>query len=77
MVQVKDPYRWLENEDSEETKTFIKEQNEVTEKYLESCDKRQQIKSILTKFWNYPKFSVPKKNGKYYFTFANTGLQNH
>jgi len=73
---VKDPYRWLEDDQSEETKKWVIEQNKITDKYLSQIPFRNTIKKRLTKLWNYAKFSPPSKvAGKYYF-FKNDGLQN-
>jgi prolyl oligopeptidase len=73
---VADPYRWLENPDSEETKKFIDEQNDVTMPFIQSCCAREDIKARLTKLWDFPKFGCPLKAGSRYFYFSNTGLQN-
>ncbi len=73
---VPDPYRWLEDDNSEETKAWIKAQNELTEWYLQQIPFRDQIKERLTKLWDYPRSSAPFKKGGYYFVFKNNGLQN-
>ncbi len=75
-IEVKDPYRWLENPDSEETKAWIAAQNEVTFAYLSQIPAREKIRQRLTELWNYEKFSVPFKRGERYFYFKNDGLQN-
>jgi prolyl oligopeptidase len=73
---VADPYRWLEDENSEETKNWVTAQNELTFGYLKGLSNRDQIKSRLTELWNYPKYSAPfKKKDKYYF-YKNDGIQN-
>ncbi|HON18424.1 MAG TPA: prolyl oligopeptidase family serine peptidase [Salinivirgaceae bacterium] len=73
---VPDPYRWLEDDNSEATKAWVTAQNAVTENYLKQIPFRDQIKARLTKLWDYPKSSAPFKKGGYYFVFKNNGLQN-
>lgn len=75
-TQVADPYRWLEDPDSAETKAWVDAQNALTFKYLESLPARQKIKDRLTKLWDYEKFGVPSKEGDRYFYSRNSGLQN-
>lgn len=75
-TQIRDPFRWLENADSEEVKQFVEAQNAVTNPFLEKCEVRGAIETRLTKLWNYPKYSCPTKRGSRYFYFKNTGLQN-
>ncbi len=73
---IKDPYRWLEDDQSEETKNWVKVQNKLTSGYLEQIPFRTAIKERLTEIWNFEKFGTPfKKAGVYYF-FKNDGLQN-
>ncbi|MCU4176372.1 prolyl oligopeptidase family serine peptidase [Carboxylicivirga sp. N1Y90] len=75
-TQVADPYRWLEDDRSEETAQWVKGQNYVTFSYLETVPFRDKIKERLTEVWNYPRRSAPwKAGGKYFFT-KNDGLQN-
>ena len=75
-TDVPDPYRWLEDDMSEETGAWVKAQNEVTYAYLESIPFRDALKKRMTEIWNYPKMSTPFKEGERYFYFYNTGLQN-
>ena len=75
-VKVPDPYRWLENADSEETRAWIEAQNKVTFDYLNRIPERAYIKERLTKLWNYEKYGAPFKEGGRYFYFKNDGLQN-
>jgi len=75
-VKVQDPYRWLEDPDSEETKAWVEAQNKVTFGYLEEIPVREQIKERVTKLWNYEKYGIPFKEGNRYFYFKNDGLQN-
>ncbi|AVH72090.1 prolyl oligopeptidase family serine peptidase [Nostoc sp. 'Lobaria pulmonaria (5183) cyanobiont'] len=81
---VADPYRWLEDPDSEETRTWIEAQNQVTFGYLSEISAREKIKQRLTKLWDYEKYGIPFKEGESlpdgsterYFYFKNDGLQN-
>jgi prolyl oligopeptidase len=75
-VKVADPYRWLENDNSAETKAWVESQNKVTFGYLEQIPERSKIKDRLTKLWNYERYGVPFKEGHRYFFTKNDGLQN-
>ncbi len=75
-VEVADPYRWLENDTSQETAEWVKAENEVTYGYLEKIEFREDIKERFTELWNYPKYGVPFKEGGKYFFSKNDGLQN-
>ncbi|CDJ27325.1 uncharacterized protein EMH_0030780 [Eimeria mitis] len=74
-TSVADPYRWLEDPESEETKAFVAAENEVSEKYL-NTPIRDQILKALTKFQDYPKFGTPFKEGDFWYSWRNAGLQN-
>ncbi|MEI8085532.1 MAG: prolyl oligopeptidase family serine peptidase [Paludibacter sp.] len=75
-VQVKEPYRWLENDTTVATAKWVKSQNKVTGDYLAQIPFRNELKKHLTNLINYPKYASPfKKNGKYFF-YKNNGLQN-
>ncbi|MBI1184062.1 prolyl oligopeptidase family serine peptidase [bacterium] len=73
--QVDDPYRWLEDDNSAETKAWVEAENKVTHNYLAQIPFREKIKARLTELWDYPKVSAPFKKGNYYYEFRNTGLQ--
>ncbi len=75
-VKVSDPYRWLENDTSTETKLWVEKQNEVTREYLSAIPFRNNIQERLTQLWNYEKFSAPFKEGDYIYFYKNDGLQN-
>ena len=73
---IADPYRWLENDTSSETKAWVKEQNQVTFSYLEKIPFREQMKNRIREVFNYPKYSIPFRNQDYYYFSKNDGLQN-
>jgi prolyl oligopeptidase len=75
-TKIADPYRWLEDDNSAETKAWVEAQNKVTFAYLNQIPEREQIKRRLTELWNYEKYSAPFKRGNRYFYFKNDGLQN-
>ena len=73
-TDVADPFRWLEKPETLEVKTWVDEQNEATQNYLATYPEREKVKEKLTKSWNYPKYSVPQKEGDYYYFHKNDGL---
>jgi len=73
---VADPYRWLEDDKSEETAKWVEAQNKVTEDYLSQIPFRESIHKRLTQLWNYPRYGVPFKEVNHYFFFKNDGIQN-
>ncbi|MGI8618737.1 MAG: S9 family peptidase, partial [Gemmatimonadaceae bacterium] len=75
-VSVADPYRWLEDSDSPETRAWIEAQNALTFGWLAGIPERPRIAARLTRLWNYARYGVPFKEGGRYFWFENSGLQN-
>ena len=75
-TKVEDPYRWLEDDNSNETKAWVEEQNKVTNAYLSAIPFRDKVKKRLEEMWNYAKYSSPFREGKYYYFYKNDGLQN-
>ena len=75
-TQVKDPYRWLEDDMSEETAGWVEDQNKTTFEYLENIPFREELKERLTTLWNYEKVGAPFKEGDYSYFYKNDGLQN-
>ncbi|GAB4207508.1 MAG: prolyl oligopeptidase family serine peptidase [Coleofasciculaceae cyanobacterium] len=75
-TKVADPYRWLEDLNSEETQAWIEAQNQLTSSYLSKIPEREPIKERITQLWNYEKYGIPFKQGNRYFYFKNDGLQN-
>ncbi|MDP1590588.1 MAG: S9 family peptidase, partial [Prosthecobacter sp.] len=75
-VKIADPYRWLEDDNSEETKAWVKAQNEVTFGYLEKLPRREEIQKRLKELWNYERVGMPFERGGRWFYSHNSGLQN-
>ena len=75
-TEVKDPYRWLEDDRSPETEAWVETQNKTTFSYLDSIHFREDLKNRLEKLWNYEKLGSPFKEGDYTYFYKNNGLQN-
>ena len=74
--EIVDNYRWLEDDRSTATETWVKAENEVTFDYLSKIPYREQIKERLTELWNYEKIGSPFTEGDYTYFYKNNGLQN-
>ena len=75
-TKVADPYRWLENDQAPDTKSWVQEENKVTQNYLSQIPYRDAIRKRLETLWNYEKYGAPFKEGKYTYFSKNTGLQS-
>lgn len=75
-TEIKDPYRWLEDDRSEETALWVKTQNKITFGYLNQIPYRNALKERLEKLWNYEKLGSPFNEGNHTYYFKNDGLQN-
>lgn len=75
-TEVGDPYRWLENDRSQETADWVKAQNQVTFDYLEKIPYREKIRQRIESLWSYEKRTAPIKHGDWYYFYKNDGLQN-
>jgi prolyl oligopeptidase len=75
-TEIIDNYRWLEDDKSKETESWVKAQNEVTFNYLSKIPYREQLKNRLSELWNYEKVSTPFKEGDFTYFYKNDGLQN-
>lgn len=75
-TKIADPYRWLEDENSEETKNWVTAQRKVTSTYIDSIPFRGKLKQQLTDLWDYESMSAPSKHGDYYVYTKNNGKQN-
>ena len=75
-TMVADPYRWLEDDNSTETKEWVIAQNELTNQYLSAIPYRDEIKKRFEELWDFQKYTAPYKHGAYYYFAKNDGLQN-
>src|SRR2546423_13632683 len=73
-TKVADPYRWLEDLDSAETKAWVEAENKLTFDYLNQIPERAAIKTRLTTLWNFERYGVPGEDGGGYFLTKNGGL---
>ncbi len=74
-TKVADPYRWLEDPDSPETRAWIEAENKLTFSFLDRIKQREPIRWRLTRLWNYERFGVPTKRGDRYLYTHNNGLE--
>src|SRR5262245_18904563 len=74
-TKVADPYRWMESLDSPDVASWVTAENQVTSAYLEKLPLRERFKQRITELWDYPKVSIPVREGGRYFFQKNTGLQ--
>ena len=75
-IDVKDSYRWLEDDRSKETESWVKTENETTFAYLNEISFRSDLKKRLEYLWNYEKISAPFREGDFTYFYKNNGLQN-
>jgi prolyl oligopeptidase len=75
-TEVKDPYRWLEDDNADNTARWVQKQNKVTFNYLEQIPFRSEIESKVKELIDYRRVSAPSKQGDYYYYYKNTGLQD-
>jgi prolyl oligopeptidase len=75
-TKVADPYRWLEDVDSPETREWITAENKVTNSFLDKIPARESIRKRLTSLWDYARYGIPTVRANRYFFTKNDGLQN-
>ena len=75
-TEVKDPYRWLEDDNAAETKTWVAAENAVTDQFMKAIPQRDEIRERLTKLWNFERLGLPEEQGGKWFFSKNSGLQN-
>ena len=70
-IQVEDPYRWMEDNNSAALKEWIDAENKLTFSFLESIPERKRIVDRLSQLWNYERYGIPFKQNNRYFIFKN------
>ncbi|VDM81591.1 unnamed protein product, partial [Strongylus vulgaris] len=75
-TKVTDPYRWMEDPDSAETRKFVDELNAISAPFIAEAPSREKLSERLTELWDYEKYSCPSKRGLFYYYSYNSGLQN-
>ncbi len=75
-IDINDPYRWLENDLSPEVTEWVKEENKLTQQYLEKIPYRQSLSSAYEEMLDYERVSMPFPEGSYTYFYKNSGLQN-
>ena len=75
-TKVADPYRWLEDDESKETKAWVEAQNRLAFGWLAEVPERDAIRKRLVSLWDYERFGLPSREGEWYVFAHNDGLQN-
>ena len=75
-TEVNDPYRWMEDDQSQKVKDWIENQNQLTFDYLDKISYREILRKRLEKLWDYEKIGTPFEEGDYTYFYKNDGLQN-
>jgi len=75
-TKVADPYRWLEDLDSPQTRAWVSSESALTDKYIAALPMRERLRRRIGQLYNYERFGVPFHGADRYFYAHNTGLQN-
>ena len=75
-VKVADPYRWLEEIDSPETRAWVTAQGALSRQFLDSIAGRESMTQRLRELWNFERWTPPVRHGEHWFYTHNDGLQN-
>src|SRR5580693_8433772 len=74
-TKVADPYRWMEDLDSKHVADWVAAENKLSFDYLANLPLREPFRKRITELWDYPKVSIPVREGGRYFYSKNSGLQ--
>ena len=75
-VQVPDPYRWMEDIDSPQTRAWVEAEAKQSSDYLAAIPGRDRIAARMRRIWNFERWSAPEKHGKWWIYSHNDGLQS-
>ena len=75
-TQVADPYRWMEELDSPETRAWVSAEGKLTDDYLASIKEREPLRKRIATLYDYEKFGTPFHEGGRYFYTHNSGMQD-
>src|SRR5690349_16604653 len=75
-TRIADPYRWLEDPDSEPTRAWVRAQNEVTHAFLDALPARGALEKRMSELWNFTRWGIPQHKSGLYLYARNDGLQN-
>jgi prolyl oligopeptidase len=73
--QVADPYRWLEDPDSPETRAWVAAQNDVTRAHLDALASRPWFGRTMAELVSRPRAGTPDRVGGRYVVSRNDGTQ--
>ena len=73
-MAVADPYRWLEDPDSPESREWIESQNAHTQAFIGEVPERAELEERLTELWQHERYGVPVKRGEHWFQAFNDGV---
>ena len=75
-VKVADPYRWMEDIDSAETRAWVTAESALSRRYLDAIPGRAELVARLREIWNSEVWTPPERHGANWFYTHNDGLQN-
>ncbi len=75
-TRVSDPYRWMEDVDSAEVKSWVDAENELTQHWLAEVPVRKTMQQRLRELIDFERYTAPARRGTRYFYSHNSGLQN-
>jgi prolyl oligopeptidase len=75
-VRVADPYRWLEELDSPQTRAWVEAEAKLTDGYLAALPQREQLRTRIAQLYDYERFGIPFIAGGRYFYTSNTGHED-
>ena len=75
-IAVQDPYRWLEDVDSQQVHEWIAAQRALTARSLAALPGRERIRERVEALFDYDRYGLPAERGGYYFYTVRRAGQN-